>query len=429
MKQKLTKRTVDAIKASGRPELVWDTELKGFGLSVSRTGAKSFVVQYRTGGGRSGIARRLSIGRYGALTVEEARAIAKKALGGVAKGEDPAGERQKQRRAARLSELVERYVESLDGKKKPTTAAEYARILKIYVVPALGSRKVAEVGPGDVDRLHRQMKATPAQANRTLAVLSAMLTWATKSGLRDPALPNPCVMVEWYPEKARERFLSTSELRRLGDALIKAETAGLAPAPNRRRKPKSAKTAKHKPKSADKPIPADPLQVAAIRLLMLTGARRNEILNLRWDEVDLERGILTLGDSKTGRSVRPIGAPAVQLLASLPRSGDFVLPGRFGERPIEGLRRLWDAVRHEADLPEVRLHDLRHTMASVAAGEGQSLLIIGKVLGHKRAATTQRYAHLADDPVKAAADKTAGTIASLLGPRSLESVQRLSRTS
>lgn len=415
MQQKLTKRVVDAIKPTGSREIVWDTDLKGFGLSVTKTGAKSFVVQYRTHGGRSGLSRRLTLGRYGTLTVEEARALAKRALGGVAKGEDPAGERQKQRRASSLRELVDRYVESLEGKKKPTTAAEYARILKVYVVPALGSRKVAEISPGDVDRLHRQMKATPAQANRTLAVLSAMLTWATKSGLRDPALPNPCIMVEWYPEQARERFLSATELRRLGDALIKAETTGLPPAPNRRRKPKSARTAKHRPKSAGVPIPADPFQVAAIRLLMLTGARRNEILNLRWDEVDLERGILTLGDSKTGRSVRPIGAPAVQLLDSLPRLGEHVLPGRSGEQPIEGLRRLWDAVRYEAGLPEVRLHDLRHTMASVAAGEGQSLLIIGKVLGHKRASTTQRYAHLADDPVKAAADKTAGTISALLG--------------
>jgi integrase len=414
MKQKLTKRVADSIRPSGSPLIVWDTDLKGFGLSLTATGAKSFVVQYRTQGGRSGTTRRLTLGRYGTLTVEEARALAKRALGGVAKGEDPAGERQKQRRASTLRELVDRYVESLEGKKRPTTAAEYARILKVYVIPAVGARKVAEISPTDVDRLHRQMKATPAQANRTLAVLSAMLTWATKSGLRDPALPNPCVMVEWYPERARERFLSASELRRLGDALIKAETTGLPPAPNRRRKPKSAKTAKHRPKSADEPLPADPFQVAAIRLLMLTGARRNEILKLRWDEVDLERGILTLGDSKTGRSVRPIGAPAVQLLASLPRLGEHVLPGRTGEKPIEGLRRLWDAVRHEAELPEVRLHDLRHTMASVAAGEGQSLLIIGKVLGHKRAATTQRYAHLADDPVKAAADKTAGTISALL---------------
>jgi integrase len=255
---------------------------------------------------------------------------------------------------------------------------------------------------------------TPTQANRILTVLSSLCSWAAQAGLRGEGKVNPCSRVERFPESAKERFLTGEEIVRISDALVRAEREGLPPAPSRRMARKTGATAKHRPKTADLPIPASPGTVNAIRLLMLTGARKNEILRLKWSDVDLERSTLNLSDTKTGRSSRAIGAPAVKLLAALPRSGPYVFPGAREGNPLEGVRRLWDAARHEARLGDVRLHDLRHTMASVLAGEGQSLLLIGKLLGHKNAATTQRYTHLTDAPVKAAADRAAGTMAAFL---------------
>jgi integrase len=262
-------------------------------------------------------------------------------------------------------------------------------------------------------------------ANRVIALVAAFFTYAERQGVR-PKHTNPSADVEPFRESSRERFLTLEEIGQLGEALTRAERKGLAPAPRYRRPRKTGKTAKHRPKSVDKSRPADPFAVAAIRFLLLTGWREQEALTLRWDALDLKRGFATLADTKTGKSQRPLGAPAVLLLDELPRveGSAYVFPGRKPERPLAEIRRTWCAARHAAGLDDVRLHDLRHSFASVSASAGGSLLVIGKLLGHRESATTQKYAHLLDSPVKALADVAAGTIAGhLLRPSAIRVVR------
>ena len=235
--------------------------------------------------------------------------------------------------------------------------------------------------------LSRATGHTPYQANRVLALLSKVFNLAERWGLR-PDGSNPCRHVERYPEKRRERYLSAEELARLGEVLTEVERASEEPA------------------SA----------IAAIRLLILTGCRRNEVLSLRWEEVDFERSLLLLADSKTGRKAVPVGAPTLALLAELPRleGNPHVLPGEKAGAHFVGLAKVWQRIRKQAGLEDVRVHDLRHSFASVGAGAGLSLPIIGKLLGHTQAATTQRYAHLAADPVRQAADRISEEIAAAM---------------
>ena len=411
---KLTKRRLDALTPHDRERVfTWDDDLKGFGVCVFPSGRKVFVLQYRPAGQRT--ARRITLGNHGALTVDEARRLAKEHLGLIARGGDPGTARRRSREAPTMRELGEAYLEDVRARKKETTAAEYGRLWAKHVLPALGARKVADVTAADVARLHRLMKSTPYLANRMLAMLGAFFTFAAREGVR-ARHENPAHDVDFYPERARERFLTPAEFARVGEALARAEREGVPAAPEKRRRPKSRATAKHRTKSWDAPIPANPVAVAAIRLLILTGCRRGEILALRWQDVDLERGYLRLTDTKTGRSVRPLGAAAADILASLPRDdgSPFVFPGSKPGTHLTGITRLWFAIRHHAGLHDVRLHDLRHSFASVPAMGGDSLLVIRALLGHADAKTTQRYAHLGDDPVKAAADRTAGAIAAWL---------------
>ena len=413
--RKLTKRAIDSLRPNAADDYcVWDTDLKGFGVRVWPSGRRVFVVQYRPQGARQ--TRYLTLGQYGPLTVDEARKLAKVRLGAVASGADPARERRSAREAPTVRELGEAYLDDVRAKKKPATAREYARLWEKHVLPALGTAKAAAVTGADVAKLHRKMKGTPYGANRVLALLGAFFSFAAKEGVR-ARHDNPAHGVEPYAETARERFLTPAEFTRLGDALIRAEREGLPSAPQHRRNASSEATAKHRPKSADKPIPANPFAVAAIRLLCLTGCREGEILGLRWSDVDLERGFLRLGDTKTGRSIRPLGAPAAEILAAMPREegSPFVLPGEKPGTHLVELKRVWAAVRHAAKLDGVRIHDLRHSFASVPAIGGDSLLVIRSLLGHADVKTTQRYAHLGDDPVKASADRTSSTIASWLG--------------
>jgi integrase len=283
------------------------------------------------------------------------------------------------------------------------------------VVPYLGTKKVSAVTPADVRRLHRSLSATPYLANRVVAMLGGFFGFAASEGARE-SHDNPAHGVEFYPERARERFLSAAEFRRLGESLSRAERQGLPPAPKHRRKPKGKHTIKHRPKNWDAPKRADPFAIAAIRLLALTGCREGEILSLRWDAVDLEAGYLRFADTKTGRNNRPIGASAAEILQKLPRIADspYVLPGMRSGEHLKEIKRLWYAVRYAAKLDGLRLHDLRHSFASVPASGGESILIIRSLLGHARVATTERYAHLSADPLRRAADRTSGSIASWL---------------
>jgi integrase len=396
----ITKRAVDASKARKADSYLWDRELPGFGLKVTPAGRKVYLVQYRLGG-RKGRTRRVTIGQHGELTPAFARAEAKRLLGEIAAGRDPAAERDKTRADKSLGVVLEQFLAEHAKKLKPATVEEYQRLARLYVKPALQNRAIGELKRPDIARLHHGLSDKPYQANRVLAFLSVLFNWAEKHGLR-PDGSNPCRHVEKYREGRRERFLSQAELARLGDALREAEQ--------------------------DKTC--SPWVIAAIRLLTFTGARRNEILTLRWEHVSEEHGCLMLPDSKTGRKAVHLNPPALDVLQTIPRLGGnpHVICGERPGRHLANIEKPWRRIRAAAKLDDVRLHDLRHSFASVAASGGQSLVVIGKMLGHTKAATTARYAHLADDPVKAASDAVGARIAAAMdGGASSGEIVRLTK--
>lgn len=383
--RKLTKRTVDSLVPAVRDSFTWDSELPGFGCKVTPTGARIYVLQYSKGSRK----RRVTIGRHGApWTPESARKEALRLKGEVAAGQDPAEVRATDRRAPTMKELGKRYLaEHSEVKKKPLSVREDRRLLEKIVEPRLGNRKVIHVDRVEVSRFHHDLRKTPVQANRALALVSRMLNLSERWGLR-PIGTNPCRLVERFRERPRERFLSEEELKRLGDALTEVEKDGTEPS----------------------------AAVAAIRFLVLTGCRLSEALELRWEHVDMNRASLRLPDSKTGAKTVLLGAPARELLAALPRleGSPYVFPGRSAGRHLVGLQHVWMRLREKAKLPGVRMHDLRHSFASVGAMGGISLLMIGALLGHRQVATTQRYAHLSNDPVQAAAESIARTISAAM---------------
>ncbi len=410
----ITKRHVDGLKPAAAEYFSWDRDLKGFGVRVQPTGEKSYIAKYRAGSGRNAPTRRVTLGPVGKLTPDEARRLAKLTLGSVAHGLDPAATKTAERRAATLKELADVFLsEHVEAKRKPATAAHYRDILQRIVLPELGARQGEKVTTADLARLHVRMKKRPYQANRTLAVVGSLYAFASKRKLV-PAAFNPARGIDRYPEKGRERFLTGDELGRLGDAIREAETVGL-PWTVDDAKP----TAKHAPKEAKRRTVIDPFAAAAIRLLILTGARLREILRLEWQHVDFERGLLLLPDSKTGAKSIILNAPALAVLAGLDHVGGYVIAGQSagqdGEKPRADLNKPWRSIAKRAGLAGLRIHDLRHTHASFGAGAGLGLPIIGKLLGHTRASTTQRYAHLDTDPLRRASDHIGARLAAALG--------------
>ena len=331
----------------------------------------------------------MTIGRHGVIAPEKAREKAKKLLGQAGDGEDPAKDRKDARKAQAVVDLAEQYLsQHAEVKKRPRSIASDKTLLRLHVLPSLGRLKVADVTRADISNLHHAMKGRPGAANRTLALLSKMMNLAEKWGLR-PDGSNPCRHVERYPERKMERFLSGEELGRLGAVLAEA-----------------ARTATELPSV-----------IAAIRLLMFTGARLGEILNLEWKHVDFEQSCLRLTESKTGAKVIHLNAPALEILDGIDRnSSPWVIAGRESIKPLVNLRKPWHRIRAKAGLEGVRLHDLRHSFASIGAAGGLSLPMIGALLGHTQAATTLRYAHLAADPLKQATDMIGRRIAAAMEP-------------
>ncbi len=395
MKAKITKRTVDSCEPREQRYTVWDTTLRGFGVRVNSDGSKSYVVKYLIDGRQ----RWYTIGRHGALTPDEARTEAQDILGKAAKGIDPAKTKAEERAASTVAELCDRYLADGCATKKPSTLATDRGRIERHIKPLLGHRRVKDVTAGDVRRFLNDVangktaadvKTGPhgraiveggkGAATRTVGLLGGIFSFAVEEGLRSD---NPVRGVKRFPDKKGERFLSLEEMARLGDALAASEEDG-----------------------------RNPLAIAGIRLLMLTGCRKSEVLTLQWEHVDMERGCLRLPDSKSGEKVVPLGAPALELLDTLPRleGNPYVLWGEKKGAHLVGLPRVWARIRARANLDGVRLHDLRHSFASVGAGAGMGLPIVGKLLGHRDPKTTARYAHVADDPAKAAADRIASTI-------------------
>jgi Site-specific recombinase XerD len=406
MKGKITKRTVDALDADPSSDLfLWDTELSGFGVRVKPSGARSFLIAYYAPGLHR-TRRRLTLGAYGKLTVESARKKATTLLARVVNGEDPALEGSDERRAAKdetVAKLFATYLEEGVGRRKPRTLEFYESLGRLYILPALGKMPVAKVTHRDAAQLHSSLREKSVTANRVGRLIRSFFYWLNKRG--NVKGENPAKNLDWFPEEARDRFLTVEELSRLGQALRVAETVGLPPAPKHKKKP-GVKRAKNAGMFTSEIVPANPVAVSALRFLIFTGWREQEALTLKWSDVNLDTGIATLGDTKTGKSVRAITAPALALLDAQLRvdKSPYVFPGRDPKRPLRETQRLWHAVRCAAELDGLRLHDLRHSVASFAGAHGYSLFLIGKLLGHKTARSTERYAHITDDARKVMAD-------------------------
>jgi integrase len=406
----ITKRLLDGLPPADGEYFVWDGSLAGFGVRVQATGARSYVVKYRAGSGRGAPTRRLTIGKVGTLTPDEARTLAKKMLGSVAHGADPAAQRAAEKRASTLTEVAKQFLtEHVEAKRSASSAKSYRDLLERLAIPDLGKRKAEKITTAEIQRLHSKHGGSPYQANRLLRVLSSLFTFAGKAHVV-PVGFNPCRGIEYFPEEGRERYLTTSELARIGEAIREAETIGLPYAVDTS-KPK----AKHAPKEGNRRTVIGPHAAAAMRLLIFTGARLREILHLKWEYIDFERGLLLLPSSKTGKKTVVLNAPSLAILTSLPRVGGYVIAGTSAgskdEKPRSDLKKPWRAVSKRARLEGVRIHDLRHTHASVGAGGP----IIGKLLGHTQSATTQRYAHLDNDPLKRASEHIGSRLAAAMG--------------
>ena len=412
---KISRRSTIAIPPVEKPTVFYDTELTGFGLKVQPSGASSWIIEYRPGaGGRSVTARRLVLGKFNTLTPDEARKLAASLLAKVKLGADPAAERSQARKAENVGELLDLFMDNhIRPKRKSRTVVLFEGYVRNHIRPALGRQKAPTLTRGEVERLHTTIgQLNPVTANRVIAFLAAAYSYGRRAGVLPKETTNPAAGIEKFREEARERFLTEVELARLGEAIREAETDGITwPEPDSSN-PKS----KHAPKlPANRVTVVSPYAAAALRLLIFTGARLREILDLQWGHVDIERGLLFLPDSKTGKKTIVLGGAACSVLATLPRSGKYVIAGNDPEKPRADLQRPWSLICRRAGLEGVRLHDLRHSFASVGAGSGLGLPIIGKLLGHRNSKTTERYAHLAADPVRRAADSVSAAIAKAMG--------------
>lgn len=416
--KKLSKRVVDEIAAASGDQIVWDSELAGFGLRVRAGGSKTFIAQYRAGGGRAGATRRFTIGRYGVLTVDEARSEAKKVLALVAHGSDPSMARQAKRREMTVADLLDLYGErGTDHLKERNRRWMLAR-LRHHVVPLLGRKKITEVRVGDVEQFMRDVKAGKTAKDEKAGPRSRVIVkgggGAAIKGVRDLSAVfafairqelvtfNPCAPVKKPADGKRLRFLTLDEVKRLGEALDALEAEG-----------------------------ASPKAVAIMRLWALTGCRRDEIAGLRWSEIDFDHACLRLADTKTGRSVRPLAGATVALLRSLPREPnvEFVFPSEDGSTFYQGTKRFWPKVIARAGLQGVTPHTLRHTIGSAAVSSGETLAMTGALLGHADNRSTGIYAHMQQDPARRAADRVVAPIATALGVRVAAEVVEFKRRS
>ena len=411
---RISKRSVDALSCPDGKDrgILWDDDLAGFGVIAFPSGAKTYIVQYR----QNGQSHRCQIGKHGRLTPDEARSEAKKLLGLVETGFDPVAIKKKAREAPLLNEVAEDYLKlHVQAKRKSRTYDEYARIVSQHVLPSLGSMRMVDIKRVDIARMHASVsQSAPVTANRALSIFSAIWSWASRRDIVSDS-NNPAKGLERNREQAKERYLTSEELGRLGDTLRLAETDGL---------PWEADEAHAKAKHLAKPVNRrtriDPYALAAIRLLLLTGARLREILNAEWSQIDFERGILFLPDSKTGRKPIYLSAAAQTVLGQIPKveNNPFLIAGIKRGQPRTDLKKPWAAIKRSAGLDGVRIHDLRHTFASKAAGAAIGLPIIGKLLGHTQPATTARYAHLDTDPLRRAVDHIGDTLTRAMNPNS-----------
>ncbi|MXO86524.1 tyrosine-type recombinase/integrase [Altererythrobacter aurantiacus] len=387
---KLTKTQVEKVMApSQSPLYLWDDRIAGFGLKVLPSGKRKYVFKYRFGHGPNRIQKWMQLGSHGVLSTDDARRLAQQATACLARGVDPRAANGKSEQPPSLSEAWDRFASDYLPQKKSTTKRDYQAAWETLIKPRLGTSLVDEITTDDVEKLHKSLSQTPYRANRTLALLSRIFNLAERWGWRSSGT-NPCKAVEKFKEIARQRFLSKEELGRLYASLNELQSRQLI----------SVSAAN------------------AIQLLLHTGARSREITTAEWSWLSEERKTLALPDSKSGAKLIYLSEAALEICRSQRKSTGktrFMFPGSDLDKPIVNLRKPWLRVCEHARLDGVRIHDLRHTAASIAIGAGASLTIVGKLLGHTQAQTTLRYAHLEADPALVAANLLGAAIESSSG--------------
>lgn len=422
----LTRRDIEKLEPDSRRRRVVEGTVPGLAVTVHPSGRKVWTLEYRPGAGGRGVSvRRVALGNAaggGALTLDEARKMARDLLADARRGDDPATKRAKERAEARaaitFNSLADEFLAARHPALKPRTLEFYAACLRSEAVRALGKRRVLELTRQDAKRLLSSLSdgnLSPSATNARVRSMAAVFKWGRATDrLPEDHVP-PTKGVELLKERRVERFLDDTQLAALARTINAAGTSGIA-----RRDP----GVKHSPKL---PVVVDPSALDAIRLLILTGARLREILHLRWEHVDLQRALLALPDSKSGQKTIILPAPALEVLSRQPKRGAWVFPGKSGDKPRQGLARVWTAIREAAGLPNVRLHDLRHSFAATAVSGGTSLRVIGELLGHADSRTTERYAGVADSAARRAAEAVGSTLAAILSEAPLAEVVPLRR--
>jgi len=393
-KLKLTKTIVDAAQAESEAYELRDTVIPGLLLKVAPTGRKTFMLAYAANNGQR---RKPAIGRFGEITVEQARRIAKDWLADIRGGKDPGAERSAARRAATVKELFDRFITDYsEPRNKPSTVRSNRGYGKVHIIPQLGNLKALEVTRADVANLMSKMASTPVNANRVLCTVRKMFNMAEVWGIR-PDGSNPCRHIPKFPERGRTRLITDAELRRLYAYLNKAETEGLE----------------------------HPLILLAIRLQFEFAARMSEILELQWAWVDLDKRRVEWPDSKTGGMSKPTSIEAVRLFETAPRFEDspFVCPSVFDpNRPMSKFTYSdgWRRVLSRAGLAHIGTHGIRHRAATDIANSGVPVKVGMALTAHKTVTMFMRYVHAEDDPTRAAADIVAHRRQVLIGGRAAE---------
>lgn len=385
---KITKRLVEAIEPENKDVIIRDSELRGFICKVTPKGKRVYMLYYRTKDGRE---RKPAIGIHGHITCDQARDMALNWLSDVAKGKDPSLEKQSEKIYVTVADLAEKYIrEYASVYKKPASVKNDVINLKYHILPRFGKLKITALTSKDLAHLHYSMKLKATTANRCISLISKMMNLAEKWELRGDA-GNLCKHINKYPENKRERFLSIAEIERLSKVLKEASVNNFGS--------------------------ELPSSIAAIKLLLLTGCRLSEILTLKWEYIDIDNFRINFPDSKTGKKTVYISPFVIEVLASIEKKPDnpYVIYGAVDGKHLVNLQKAWRRIRQNAGLEDVRIHDLRHSFASIGAASGLSLPIIGALLGHTQTQTTARYAHLIGDPLKDAANLIGEKIKSIVG--------------
>jgi len=374
LKMKLTKKAIDTATYTGNGndrQVVWDDNLSGFGLRVYPTGKKAFVLSYRHNGRK----RMITIGQYGALTLDQAKKEAQKYLVDVIQGDDPLAVREKERTGNTLKQLCAAYVDRHAIKKKSAHAD--IRRINTHLLPAWGALKASAIKRSDVAAIHAKIGKNNGEyeANRVLALLSKLFELAELWGFVDEGHPNPARGVQKFNEIQRDRYVTHEELPILIEAIQNE--------PN-----ESAKQ--------------------AIWLYLLTGLRKEELLNARWDNIDTDRNEIKIEDTKNGKShYLPLSAAALAMLDSIPKvdGNPYIVVGKNSGAHLVNVDKPWRRVRKAAGIEDVRIHDLRRTVGSWLAQAGNDLHLIGRVLNHTNVSTTKIYARFGQDNVRTALER------------------------